>query len=201
MMGLNPTGGDELNIRLWLAAFGMACACGLAYARQDPNALRSACISNQKQLAMGILMYAQDYDEHYPTMTTPAHLQNRIHPYVRNKSVFKCPASGEDYLPNPALNYLTMEDVTAPAATLFLRDSKPHKSETGASVWVVAYADGHVATVLSEPKLGKPNPAPTPEIRRKQIVRKIALLRKYRMQTNAEIHALELELKRLNRHK
>ena len=36
------------------------------FARARESARRTSCISNLKQLALGTMMYAQDYDETYP---------------------------------------------------------------------------------------------------------------------------------------
>lgn len=36
------------------------------FARARENARRASCMSNLKQIGMGIMMYVQDYDEHYP---------------------------------------------------------------------------------------------------------------------------------------
>jgi len=36
------------------------------FARARENARRASCLSNLKQIGLGMMMYAQDYDEHYP---------------------------------------------------------------------------------------------------------------------------------------
>lgn len=36
------------------------------FARARENARRSSCMSNMKQIGLGIMQYVQDYDEHYP---------------------------------------------------------------------------------------------------------------------------------------
>ena len=36
------------------------------FARARENARRSSCMSNMKQIGLGLMMYTQDYDEHYP---------------------------------------------------------------------------------------------------------------------------------------
>jgi prepilin-type N-terminal cleavage/methylation domain-containing protein/prepilin-type processing-associated H-X9-DG protein len=60
---------------------------------------RAACISNQKQVGAAILLYAQDYDDHFPPVEsirfrTPyeAYWYLLLHPYVRDRSLFACPA-------------------------------------------------------------------------------------------------------------
>src|SRR5436305_1156733 len=42
------------------------------FARARENARRSSCQSNEKQLSLAVLQYAQDYDERYPMVTMTA---------------------------------------------------------------------------------------------------------------------------------
>ncbi|HLH78704.1 MAG TPA: DUF1559 domain-containing protein [Chthonomonas sp.] len=77
-----------------------------AQARED--ARKTSCVSNLKQLATGVLMYTQDYDETFPSVTgngyppqpgipfgTDTWVYNDIvviiQPYVKNFDVFFCP--------------------------------------------------------------------------------------------------------------
>lgn len=64
-----------------------------AQAREKARAV--SCLSNEKQIMMGELMYAQDYDQvhswtwgWYPTWV-PWHQQ--IDPYIKNKQIWRCP--------------------------------------------------------------------------------------------------------------
>ena len=68
------------------------------FAKARENARKATCQSNLKQLGVGMLMYAQDYDETLPLqgLYTPAsrrysHLQ-LIQPYLKNVNVFDCPS-------------------------------------------------------------------------------------------------------------
>jgi prepilin-type N-terminal cleavage/methylation domain-containing protein/prepilin-type processing-associated H-X9-DG protein len=69
-----------------------------AQARMKARAV--SCISNLKQIGTGILMYAQDYDERFPTVQRTVFsywdpvrgdMITRIQPYVKNYQVFFCP--------------------------------------------------------------------------------------------------------------
>lgn len=75
------------------------------FARAREKARQASCQSNVKQLALGWLMYAQDYDEMLPNCspsayagTLPADPTNRnfwryqIQPYIKNWQVFNCPS-------------------------------------------------------------------------------------------------------------
>jgi len=66
------------------------------------NARRTACLSNEKQIGLGVMQYIQDADEHYPICSYAAPGQalmcwpNFIQPYVKNWRIFRCPDAGKD---------------------------------------------------------------------------------------------------------
>ena len=70
------------------------------FARARENARRASCQSNEKQQALGMMMYAQDYDErlmpnaNYPPAGTTAPLKWFIllQPYVKSYQIFRCPS-------------------------------------------------------------------------------------------------------------
>jgi len=80
------------------------------FARAREKARQSSCLSNVKQIALGMLQYAQDYDERLvlaamyyasPNYYTWMYL---LQPYVKNIQVFTCPsasATGWDGTPTP----------------------------------------------------------------------------------------------------
>jgi prepilin-type N-terminal cleavage/methylation domain-containing protein/prepilin-type processing-associated H-X9-DG protein len=75
------------------------------FARAREKARQASCQSNLKQIGIGIMMYAQDYDENWPRYRTnasacglpqqPTHLLRwieQIMPYVKNNQLFVCPS-------------------------------------------------------------------------------------------------------------
>lgn len=63
------------------------------FARAREKARQSSCLSNVKQIALGILMYAQDYDEVLVPMANPGgNWTVLISPYVKNTQIFRCPS-------------------------------------------------------------------------------------------------------------
>ena len=68
-----------------------------AQAREKARAI--SCLSNMKQLGLGVLMYAQDYDERFPNGVLPTSgpgfngigWAGQTYPYVKNAQLFKCP--------------------------------------------------------------------------------------------------------------
>jgi len=76
------------------------------FARAREQARKSACMSNLKQIGLGVMMYVQDYDETYPItyLAVPAADQmsgytasywfNVLQPYTKNRQVWYCPTAG-----------------------------------------------------------------------------------------------------------
>lgn len=63
-----------------------------AQAREKARAI--SCLSNQKQLGLGMVQYAQDFDEFLPPVYTPVTSipwWQLIDPYVKSKAVYICP--------------------------------------------------------------------------------------------------------------
>ncbi|MBC7289508.1 MAG: DUF1559 domain-containing protein [Armatimonadetes bacterium] len=72
------------------------------FARAREKARQSSCQSNLKQLMLGLLMYAQDYDEKFPNFLwgegnsgNPNSVTwfKGIYPYVKNMQLYSCPSS------------------------------------------------------------------------------------------------------------
>ena len=61
------------------------------FGRARENARRSSCMSNIKQLGLGMLQYTQDYDEKFP-MQPEAEFWPGINPYIKSDQVFRCPS-------------------------------------------------------------------------------------------------------------
>ena len=66
------------------------------FARAREKARQTSCLSNLKQLALGGLMYAQDYDERwhlYRTYVTGSDMwPYNIEPYLKNTQILRCPS-------------------------------------------------------------------------------------------------------------
>jgi len=71
------------------------------FAQAREKARQTSCLSNMKQLSLGVFMYTQDADETLPPSTnydTPTSDPNRIwtamvQPYVKNTGIFNCPSA------------------------------------------------------------------------------------------------------------
>lgn len=69
------------------------------FARARENARRTSCLSNLRQLGLGIMQYVQDYDETYPMALNYGGKSgggnlmwmDAVEPYVKSEQVFRCP--------------------------------------------------------------------------------------------------------------
>jgi len=73
------------------------------FARARENARRASCMSNLKQIGLGMNMYIQDYDEMFPygrdrdqavAGNGETLWGNRVQPYVKSEQIFVCPSKG-----------------------------------------------------------------------------------------------------------
>ncbi|RYX84383.1 DUF1559 domain-containing protein [bacterium] len=78
------------------------------FAKARENARRTSCMSNLKQIGLGLMQYTQDYDENYPaagmspTANGPLALgygwAGDIYPYVKSAQVFVCPGDSSELM-------------------------------------------------------------------------------------------------------
>jgi len=70
------------------------------FASARDKARQTACLSNEKQIGLGIMQYVQDYDESFPvSVTATVGLNNesqmwygQLVPYTKSSSVYFCPS-------------------------------------------------------------------------------------------------------------
>ncbi len=70
------------------------------FARAREKARQTSCLSNVKQLMLGVHMYAQDFDEYFVSswysggLAYPGLYQwdGAITPYIKNTQIFRCPS-------------------------------------------------------------------------------------------------------------
>jgi prepilin-type processing-associated H-X9-DG protein len=106
----------------------------------DPEAV---CTTHAKQLALGVLMYVQDFDERFPPMADFDAFHDAVFPYVKNDALFVCPPSNQPFVLNADLDHISLASIPAPAETIMFRAPMPGPS----GLTVTAFADGHVKKV------------------------------------------------------
>lgn len=104
------------------------------FARARENARRASCLSNLKQIGLGVMQYTQDYDERYPFATSGpwggpydwacatgspcaaflssdgnpgGHFKtwmDHVHPYIKSTQLFVCPSATQGLDPSYGYN-------------------------------------------------------------------------------------------------
>lgn len=113
------------------------------FARARENARRASCMSNLKQLGLGIMQYTQDYDEKLPGVrkanAPTAYWGMLIQPYVKSTQVFICPngaphssttgeysSYGYNYILGIDATTVSLAAVANSAETVMIGDSWAH---------------------------------------------------------------------------
>lgn len=113
------------------------------FAKAREKARQTACLSNVKQICLGVAMYVQDFDEKFPsglfnwgngtcsgTMTTSGTeypWRAAIYPYIKNDQIFHCPSSDsitgcQSYGWNDRFGGQSLALISAPAQVVLIAD-------------------------------------------------------------------------------
>jgi prepilin-type processing-associated H-X9-DG protein len=119
----------------------------------SPQEAQEACLSNLKQLGLGVLMYAQDHNEVLPPAETWC---DDMFPYLKNAQVYCCPLNPYGYTYNVTLSRKPLAQIERPAETILFFELGHREQNAAADPTKVqaahrhgngdnfAYADGHV---------------------------------------------------------
>jgi len=143
IQAINPC--PEITKQELVSTFGIGRLVG-----QTPEsfaARQSATVSNLKQVALGMIMYTNDYDDAYPyAQSTPAAFFVEL-PYVKNIQVFKSlNPKGSIIRFNMGISGGLASSIDSPAETVMFYESEAWDDGRRA----VAYCDGHVKWVKAE---------------------------------------------------
>ncbi len=140
----------EMDYAGFLRAFDTAFSDARAQAR------KATCISNEKQIALAMIMFAGEHDGRLPDASR---WTEEIMPYAKNERILHCPEdtskAGSSYGMNAALSGKKLDEIPNPSETVLLFETAhPGPSPSGGPGSVVAprhpggnnfaYADGHV---------------------------------------------------------
>ncbi len=132
----------------------------------EGEAQQSSCLSNLKQMMLGMLMYAQDYDQHLPDA---AIWMDELKPYLPKEQLFRCPAAPHleyGYAMNAALSKHNLAEIPEPwqVAVIFDSDAGTRNASGGLDAVAnpprhnggnnYAYADGHAKWCTETPSFG-----------------------------------------------
>ena len=94
-MSMKRTGFTLIELLVVIAIIAILAAILFpVFARAREKARQTSCLSNVKELGLGFLMYAQDYDERLlPMSNSGGRWYVLIQPYIKNTQILKCPSS------------------------------------------------------------------------------------------------------------
>jgi prepilin-type N-terminal cleavage/methylation domain-containing protein/prepilin-type processing-associated H-X9-DG protein len=116
------------------------------FAQAREKARQTGCLSNMKQIGIGLQLYAQDYDETLPLAndyvknfaapTAPPNFLGSLIPYLRSKPIFNCPSapqettaglaptaeSSTNYMGNGVIMARPLAVVPEPASIVYLHE-------------------------------------------------------------------------------
>lgn len=139
------------------------------FAQARDKARQTACLSNQKQIGLGIMQYIQDYDETYPvcnqTYKPPAvaaqvtigrvSWMRHLYTYTKSIDVMKCPNAtfGDDFSTTGTANGIAIPDANGATPSLTF-----NRRSLGVNRWVfMAAADATVQPIpITEGSVGQP---------------------------------------------
>ena len=123
------------------------------FARAREKARQASCLSNVKQISLGFLMYAQDYDETMPPALitgagTPGHVYadrrywwELTEPYVKNWQLYRCPSDATPWSAGAGAGGAALP----PYVTSYGYNLQPLQGETPTSFAVLGMAGRMVA--------------------------------------------------------
>jgi prepilin-type N-terminal cleavage/methylation domain-containing protein len=136
------------------------------FARAREKARQTTCTSNQRQIAVGLSMYAQDHDNKYPPNPGDTVWTKSLSSYLNDDKLFVCPSSSSkvgagapSYGINSYVYDVTGTNASNPARLLLLADAtgtntprydlsnlNTHLSTRHSNSVILTCMDGHVAT-------------------------------------------------------
>jgi prepilin-type processing-associated H-X9-DG protein len=102
-------------------------------------------MSNGKQIALGMLMYTNDYDDVLPYVQSVVTVKEITYPYIKTKSVWETGNPASQWRFNMCVGGALETDIQEPASTPMFYESAPWPDGRR----VVAFMDGHVKLVSS----------------------------------------------------
>lgn len=147
--GMNNSGRDVLGSLAMMTTMDMT----EVFAKAKEAAKKTACLSNIKQLALGVMMYLADNDDKFSMNSSK--LKATLNPYTKNDRLWFCPATDRTkvaYSINPNLLNKRADQLTDPANTVLLYEGSKGQLDfrhTGGMA-AVAFADGHAKMITAE---------------------------------------------------
>jgi prepilin-type processing-associated H-X9-DG protein len=107
------------------------------------RARTTASLSNLRQLALAIMMFAYDHDETLPPLRNITVAKRSLAPYAGKVDIFTFPGTNEAYITNPAASRVHLDRIRRPDRFILAYESRMAPDHRRSA----AFADGHVRRV------------------------------------------------------
>ena len=142
-----------------------------AFARAREKARQTSCASNLKQLGIGFVMYAQDYDERYPYSRNQGGVfgygwAGQLYPYLKSSPIFTCPddsaaasASGVpiSYAYNECIPYPAAANIDGSGGDYGVQSSVAQFAATAKTVMLYEVRGNSTYSDVADPTNGSAN--------------------------------------------
>jgi prepilin-type N-terminal cleavage/methylation domain-containing protein/prepilin-type processing-associated H-X9-DG protein len=118
------------------------------FAKAREKARQSSCLNNQRQIAVAMLMYAQDHDEMMPD-------SSNVWPEINvDRNILMCPTKGKKvanaYVYNDGVSSLALGEIVSPESTVLTCDGQHSATSSPVTYDNVAYSGDDVDERHSE---------------------------------------------------
>ncbi len=126
------------------------------FSRAREKARQASCQSNLKQLALGVNMYLQDYDETYPPFgyfagAAPFTAFDAVLPYIKNRQILLCPDDKQGRVLGGPIVVIPSPPAPACSYAANLADPISGTLDTVPPLYVLGLPDPYLAGLLSLP--------------------------------------------------
>ena len=134
----------------FFSEFGRLARDPQVFARQSASASsRTVILSKMKQIALAVLMFANDHDDKYAL--NQASFKAKLNPYIRNDKIWLGPDGKMlDIRLNPFLVGKNSTSIAEPARCVLLTLGPKSKLVYDTDVTPIAFVDGHVKLLKKE---------------------------------------------------
>jgi prepilin-type processing-associated H-X9-DG protein len=108
---------------------------------------KTLCLSNVKQLALGFILYINDYNDTF--MKSGSNVVAKIHPYIKRDELWNCPTTRKRaYSVNSKLYGVDFTKISQPTQTIMVYEgSNFHLDFRHQGKAAVGFADGHAKMI------------------------------------------------------
>jgi hypothetical protein len=100
-------------------------------------------LSNLRQMALGVLMFASDHNEALPSLKDPAAIKRTLGRYIRNDKIFINPITNKPYMANAVLSGRKLSHIADPSSMVVFYEDSPAPDGTRG----VSFLAGHTRRV------------------------------------------------------